>query len=189
MSYSRILVVILALLAPVVGGSAWAQTTPAPRAPAASSTTVTPIAQRQAILEAGRRILNLAQPEQRLALLELKNPFADIVPEVVVVEKPVETKEPEVVEKVRLSDQAILESVRPSLRPRGMLVRGERRVVLLARGPIAEGEFITAVADGETVQLYIEDVTTESFVLRLNDTRMLVHFAERTTSGQITRDN
>jgi hypothetical protein len=189
MSYIRFTVIISTLLASVVGSSAFAQTTPAPRAPAASSTTVTPIAQRQAILEAGRQMLNLAQPEKRLALRDLKNPFTEIVPEVVVVEQPVETKQPEVVEKVRLSDQAILESARPSLRPRGMLVRGDRRVVLLARGPIAEGEYITAVADGETVQLYIENVTTESFVLRLNDTRMLVYFAERTTSGQITRDN
>ena len=129
---------------------------------------VSPRSQRESVLEVADRLL--AEPDLNLAaqLRERRSPF--VLPEPVAAKPDPETEVagPAIVAPVRLTNQQALALVAERLRPRGTIIQGATRIVMLeGGGRLSAGVELPLTVRGEDYKVVVDSVQSDHFVLRL----------------------
>ncbi len=132
---------------------------------------------RQTTLDTVEKALSMEDAGLKARFAELRYPFRFVEPEqpTAVAGKDDEKPEPVVEEKPVIPDEVILEAIAAQLRPKGTLIRSDRRMIILI-GPggrdinLREGDEFSANYQGEQYSVTVSSVTTDLFSLKLNDT-------------------
>lgn len=136
--------------------------------------------ERQTILDRVNNALQKDDAELQQRFAGLRYPFRFVEPDqpatavVAVEEAPVE-QAVVVVQQPTVPDSVILEAIAAQLKPKGTLIRSDRRVIILV-GPggrdinLREGDEFTATYQDVQYNVVLHEVSTDAFSLRLNET-------------------
>jgi len=129
---------------------------------------VSPRSQRESVLEVADRLL--AEPDlNRVAQLrERRSPFVRPEPVVAKADPESEVAGPVIAAPVRLTNQQALALVAERLRPRGTIIQGTTRIVMLeGGGRLSAGVELPLSVRGEDYKVVVDSVHSDHFVLRL----------------------
>ncbi len=141
---------------------------------------------RENTLSNADAILNPGDPELLERFNKGRNPFEPYV-------EPQKDKPKIVVRKTQerlLSDKIVLQKVANSLKPKGSLILGKKRILILENGAkLQEGNVIPAKMRGKTYNVKISEITGRDFTLSLNQSKITSSFMEARSKGRVTRDS
>ncbi len=73
------------------------------------------------------------------------------------------------------------------LKPKGSLILGENRILILEdRKKLREGDIIPARVGGITYKVQITEITSRNFSLSLNQTKLTSGFSRASSKGKVT---
>lgn len=141
---------------------------------------------RMNMLKETRQYMNLADPELKAEISEVRYPF-EFKPEEVAAPVKVVDNKPVEVAPVEISNQEILDKIAPNIKPTGVLFKGGKGVLILPKGQLADGSAIRVNYADKPYIIRVTDVTTDSFTLRLDDAS-LVRQIDAGSGRGVTRD-
>ena len=138
---------------------------------------------REGLLSTSDKLLNPGDPEQLKRFEKVRNPFEPYV-------EPTIEPDPEPVTKTQpkqINEKLILMQVVRILKPKGSLILGENRILILEdRKKLREGDIIPARVGGITYKVQITEITSRNFSLSLNQTKLTSGFSRASSKGKVT---
>lgn len=138
------------------------------------------------MLKETRQYTNLADPELKSEISEVRYPF-EFKPEEVKAPVKVVDNKPVEVAPVEITNEEILDKIAPNIKPTGVLFKAGKGVLILPKGQLADGSAIRVNYAGKPYLIRVTDVTTDSFTLRLDDAS-LVRQIDAGSGRGVTRD-
>jgi hypothetical protein len=140
---------------------------------------------REGILSSAEKFLNPGNPELLKRFEEVWNPFEPYVePTIEPDPEPVTATQPK-----QINEKLILMQVVRLLKPKGSLILGENRILILEdRKKLREGDIIPAKIGGVTYKVQITEITGRNFSLSLNQTKLTSGFSKASSKGKVTRN-
>ena len=144
------------------------------------------MADREELLELSEQLLDSGDPTFYERVLDLPNPY------MVHVEKRVEVVGPggavEVVSN-ELPDLTVLKIVADRMKPKGSLIMGGKRVLLLEKsGKLTLGDVIPITIRNVTYKVIIADISDRTYTIKLNETERIVNTRGKQGRGTIAFD-
>lgn len=131
---------------------------------------------RQAVLDRINDALHMDDEDLKGRFTDLRYPFRFVQPEQPQVAAKADEPEEEPEEVVpTIPEASILEAIAAQLKPKGTLIRSDRRMIILV-GPggrdinLREGDEFTATYQEQQYTVTLDSVATDTFSLRLNET-------------------
>lgn len=91
-------------------------------------------------------------------------------------------------EPIRYSDEEALQIIARQLNPTGSLIMGERKLLNLEGGRRLQlGDPIRISVRGEDYVAKLEDITSGTYTISINDKVLTVNFSQASSSGRIQR--
>ena len=139
--------------------------------------------EREDILVSVDLILNPTNPELMTRFENVWNPFEpDIKPTVQSDSGPAATIQPN-----QINEKLILMQVVRRLNPKGSLILGKTRILILEdRGKLHEGDIISTRIGESTYKVQITEITGRYFSLSLNQTKLTSSFSKASSKGRVT---
>ena len=138
---------------------------------------------REDILSSSDKLLNPGNPELLKRFENVRNPFEPYV-------EPTIEPDPEPVTKTQpkqINEKLILMQVVRILKPKGSLILGENRILILEdRKKLREGDIIPARIGGTIYKIQITEITGRNFSLSLNQTKLTSGFSRASSKGKVT---
>ncbi len=143
------------------------------------------MADRQELLELSEQLLESGDPAFFERALDLPSPY------LVHVEKRVEVVGAGVEEVVsnELPDLAVLKIVADRIKPKGSLIMGGKRVLLLENsGKLTLGDTIPITISKVTYKVIVSDISDKTYTIKLNETERIVSTRGKQDRGKIAFD-
>ncbi len=144
------------------------------------------MADRQMLLELSEQLLDSRDPAFHERVLKLSSPFLVFIPmRVEVVDGIVK----EVAVTNKLSDMAVLKSVADHMKPKGNLIMGGKRVLLLEKsGKLTLGDTIPITIRDVTYKVILSDISDKTYTIKLNESERVVSTRSKQGRGKIAFD-
>ena len=138
---------------------------------------------REEILSSADKLLNPGSPELLKRFEKVWNPFEPYVePTIEPDPEPVTTTQPK-----QINEKLILMQVARLLKPKGSLILGENRILILEdRKKLREGDIIPARIGGITYKIQLTEITGRDFSFSLNQTKLTSGFSKASSKGKVT---
>ena len=138
---------------------------------------------REDILSSSDKLLNPGNPELLKRFETVRDPFEPYVEPITETDpKPVTKKQPK-----QINEKIILMQVVRILKPKGSLILGEKRILILeGQKKLHEGDIIPARLGGVTYKIQITEITGRDFSLSLNQTKLTSGFSRASLKGKVT---
>lgn len=138
---------------------------------------------REEFLSVADQLLNPGNPELVKRFETVSNPFEPYIEPIVEPDLEPLTK----VQTKQFDEKLVLRRVVKMLKPKGSLILGETRILILeGRKKLREGDIIPAKISGKIYKIQITEITGRNFTLSLNQSKLTSGFQLASSRGKVT---
>ncbi len=116
------------------------------------------------------KYLDRKDPEVEKLIASIRNPF--------VLGQSAQLKTEDDSSGATRPDREVLEAIVKSLKPEGVLIKGDRKIVLLSGNPVKEGGIIKAPYSGKQYKVIVESISKEACTFKYNKETYTLYFAD-----------
>lgn len=140
---------------------------------------------RQELLELSEQLLDSGDPAFHNRVLKTPSPYLVFVPKLV----EVDSDGVERLVSFKLPDSAVLKIVADRMKPKGNLIMGGKRVLILEKsGKLTMGDVIPITIRDVSYKVIISDISDKTYTIKLNESERIVSIRGKQGRGRIAFD-